>query len=212
MLNTKDTWVGTIEAKNTNVKHVGRNSQRSSISYGIGNCMTQKEMQNVFHVKHVGKAFSLGANFWSICGPTGEKPATSVISVGRHCQVGCLSKHTDVFTQVRNPLCVTFVARHSTHQIIWVFTNALTQVQNRIPAKSVARDLHSVQHFQFTCVTTQGSDHTSVNYVTRHLLPRHCWTHTSRTMTECSVMFLSLLLLQSQSAWVYSCRVFLTGK
>jgi hypothetical protein len=125
---------------------------------------------------------------------TKESETTSVISVERLCQLVFLFRHTEELTPGRNRLCAMFVVKLSILPIIWMFTSALTLVQSLILAKSVARALHSVHHCQYTSATTQGSGHTNVCCVARHLLQRHCWTLISRTMTEsfrveCSYLF-----------------------
>jgi len=109
------TWVGTTEGRSTNVKHVGRNSQESIIWYAIRLFMSQKEVQDAFLAKLVGRAFSLEVSSGIICSITEEKPTISVISVGRLSKAVLHFRHTGVFTLVRNPLCVTVVAKHSTH-------------------------------------------------------------------------------------------------
>ena len=184
-LTIKGTWGGITEGRGISAKPVGRNSQRRRNWYFTGKSMTQRETQNDFRVKHVGKAFYLETNSWNIWDPTEERPTTSVISVVRHWQVVCHCKHTSVHTQVRNLLCVMFVAKHLVLLSTWMFMSALTQVWNLTPAKNAASVLHSVHHCQFTCATTQGSDHTSANFVARHSLPRHCWIRISRTIVQC---------------------------
>jgi hypothetical protein len=61
MLTTRDTWEDTIEGRNTNVRPVGRNSQRNNILYVTGKFMILREI--AFNVKRVGKGFFIKANF-----------------------------------------------------------------------------------------------------------------------------------------------------
>jgi len=201
MLIIKGTWGVITEERNTGVKPVGRNSQRRRNWYFTEKSMTQRETQNDFHVKHVGKAFYLETNSWNIRDPTEERPATSVISVARHWQVVCHCKHTSVPTQVRNLSCVMFVAKHLVLLNTWMFMSALTQVWNLTPAKNVASVLHSVHHCQFTCATTQGSDPTSVNFVARHSLPRRYWIRISRTIVQCWTVS------HNSCQWGHTCTV-----
>jgi hypothetical protein len=98
MLTTKCIWRGTTKGKHTNVKPVGKNLQRRNICYITGKSMILRGI--AFLVKHVENVSP----------------------------VEFISELTDVFTRVRNLLCVMYVVKHSILQNISVFTNAPTQV------------------------------------------------------------------------------------